>query len=335
MEYISKEWTAEEVAGALSASTHENSSALSKLISEIAETPAGDWSECPLCLDAPTAPVITSCRHVFCADCINEVFEQPTAHGTTEDDEEVEELGNSIACPVCRRKLGKADIHPFTPPKDKDAKLPPAEAIEEYKKTTTYVNLADSDDDDDDDGLPSPQKLLQGLKIKKEVNTQVHTVALPEVSQSKVIPPFDPEADEDFLEFFKKNSVDTVETRKEAHISDSWAELLACEWVPSTKLEALRKQLLEWRENYPEDKIIVFSQFVRALDLIERMLDDEGWQCTRYQGAMSLEEREASIREFEDNDNIPLMLTSLKCGGVGLNLTGSPKVAVDANDSCQ
>jgi SNF2 family DNA or RNA helicase len=37
---------------------------------------------------------------------------------------------------------------------------------------------------------------------------------------------------------------------------------------------------------------------------------------------MSLEQREASLRTFEEDGDVAVMLTSLKCGGVGLNLTG-------------
>src|SRR5204863_3964395 len=92
--------------------------------------------------------------------------------------------------------------------------------------------------------------------------------------------------------------------------------------IESTKLNQLRDQLAEWRGNHSEDKIIIFSQFVRALDLVERICDQEGWSCTRYQGDMSLDQREESLRTFEDDDDISIMLTSLKCGGVGLNLTG-------------
>jgi len=37
---------------------------------------------------------------------------------------------------------------------------------------------------------------------------------------------------------------------------------------------------------------------------------------------MSISQREESLRTFEDDNDVPIMLVSLKCGGVGLNLTG-------------
>lgn len=41
----------------------------------------------------------------------------------------------------------------------------------------------------------------------------------------------------------------------------------------------------------------------------------------RYQGDMSIANRDKAIRVFMLNDKARIMLMSLKCGGVGLNLT--------------
>lgn len=41
----------------------------------------------------------------------------------------------------------------------------------------------------------------------------------------------------------------------------------------------------------------------------------------RYQGSMNREERDKAVRVFMLSDKAPVMLMSLKCGGVGLNLT--------------
>src|ERR1700692_1206094 len=107
MEHINDQWTVDDVATSISTSDAkdpEQQSALTKLIDAIAGTPAGDWNECPLCLDQPTMPVMTTCRHVFCSECINGCFEMPTARGVVADDDDddadVEEVGQSIACPV-------------------------------------------------------------------------------------------------------------------------------------------------------------------------------------------------------------------------------------------
>ena len=311
--------------GAISKSNSDGqpSAALTKLIEDIAGTPAGDWNECPLCLDVPTMAVMTTCRHVFCSECINGVFEMPTARGVADDDDDddVEEVGESIACPVCRHKLSRQNIGNFVPPKSEEETIPPEEAIEIYKKLDW--NPLDASDDSDDESLPDLAEIFTKTQVKKETSVTT-AIATQQTNVREIIEIND---DEDLLEVFRNNPVPRTEANKRDRAtrgaSEHWAGILdANEMIESTKLKQLRDQLAEWRENHSEDKIIIFSQFVRALDLVEKICDQEGWLCARYQGDMSLDQREASLRTFEDDDDIPIMLTSLKCGGVGLNLTG-------------
>jgi hypothetical protein len=313
------------VKGAISNSNSdgEKSTALTKLIEDIAGTPAGDWNECPLCLDVPTMAVMTTCRHVFCSECINGVFEMPAARGVVDDDDgdDVEEVGESIACPVCRHKLSRENIGNFTPPKSKEESIPPEEAIEIYKNLDW--NPLDVSDDSDDESLPD----LAEMFSKTQAKNRTPTTATITSQQTKVQEIIEIDDDEDLLEVFRNNPVPRTERNKRdrstRNVSEHWAGILdQNEMIESTKLNQLRDQLAEWRENHSEDKIIIFSQFVRALDLVERICIQEGWSCARYQGDMSLDQREASLRTFEDDYDIPIMLTSLKCGGVGLNLTG-------------
>src|SRR5438045_327817 len=118
-------WTADDVKAAISTdgTNPEQSAMLTDLIQQIAITPVGDWAECPLCLDMPVNPVMTVCRHVFCEDCIYAVFDIPTARGVAngeeDEDNDIEELGEHVACPICRHKLSKTDIAKFIPPSAK------------------------------------------------------------------------------------------------------------------------------------------------------------------------------------------------------------------------
>jgi SNF2 family DNA or RNA helicase len=83
-------------------------------------------------------------------------------------------------------------------------------------------------------------------------------------------------------------------------------------------------------------KIIVFSQFVSYLDLCSIYLRRLGIEYRPYTGAMRQVEREDIVREFTGptaNANSPrVLLISLKCGGVGLNLTAASKVNIAFTD---
>ena len=68
-------------------------------------------------------------------------------------------------------------------------------------------------------------------------------------------------------------------------------------------------------------KTIVFSQFVKHLQIIRNYLDSKGIQYEVLTGQTSQKDRQTNIRSFKSNENIKLFLMTLKAGGVGLNLT--------------
>ncbi|RKO91765.1 P-loop containing nucleoside triphosphate hydrolase protein, partial [Blyttiomyces helicus] len=65
----------------------------------------------------------------------------------------------------------------------------------------------------------------------------------------------------------------------------------------------------------------VFSQFIGMLDLCEEAIKQKGYKFERFDGAMSATERNDAITRFRENPRITVLLVSLKCGSLGLNLT--------------
>lgn len=59
-----------------------------------------------------------------------------------------------------------------------------------------------------------------------------------------------------------------------------------------------------------------------------RACQDEGWAAEQYHGKMSLGARDKAIRNFADNSDIRIFLASMRCGGLGLNLTMASKVII-------
>ncbi|KAA8479194.1 helicase-like protein [Arcticibacter tournemirensis] len=66
-------------------------------------------------------------------------------------------------------------------------------------------------------------------------------------------------------------------------------------------------------------KVLVFSQFVKQLDIYRKYLDNERVPYAYLDGATK--NRGEVVEEFQKNSDIKLFLISLKAGGVGLNLT--------------
>jgi SNF2 family DNA or RNA helicase len=66
-------------------------------------------------------------------------------------------------------------------------------------------------------------------------------------------------------------------------------------------------------------KVLVFSQFVKQLEIYRNYFDSEGIRYAYLDG--STQNRGEVVEEFQKNNDIKLFLISLKAGGVGLNLT--------------
>ena len=83
------------------------------------------------------------------------------------------------------------------------------------------------------------------------------------------------------------------------------------------------------REQDPNFRAVVFSQFTTFLDIIQAALGRESLPYARFDGTMDLKKRQAAIKTFKDPngpDGRPrpmVLLISLKAGGVGLNLTNA------------
>ena len=91
------------------------------------------------------------------------------------------------------------------------------------------------------------------------------------------------------------------------------------------KGSAKRARLLELLEELVAEgrKVLVFSQFVEMLKLIERDVRERDWDYALLTG--KTKNREAQIEKFQRADT-PIFLISLKAGGTGLNLTAADTV---------
>lgn len=77
-----------------------------------------------------------------------------------------------------------------------------------------------------------------------------------------------------------------------------------------------------------QHKVIVFSQFTSMLNIIEPFLHKERLKFTRYDGSMRNDNREASLERLRTDPKTRILLCSLKCGSLGLNLTAASRVVI-------
>lgn len=86
--------------------------------------------------------------------------------------------------------------------------------------------------------------------------------------------------------------------------------------------------LRELIPNYINDghKILIFSQYVKVLKLIEGILADMGLRYYIITGDTKAEDRLKYSNRFNASDEVKVFLVSLKAGGTGLNLVGADVV---------
>ena len=94
---------------------------------------------------------------------------------------------------------------------------------------------------------------------------------------------------------------------------------------PSTKIKHLLKILHQESKTH---KFIVFSQFTSMLDLVEPFLKKDRFQFARYDGSMRNDLREDSLNKLRNDPRCRILLCSLKCGSLGLNLTAASRVVI-------
>jgi superfamily II DNA or RNA helicase len=93
--------------------------------------------------------------------------------------------------------------------------------------------------------------------------------------------------------------------------------------VPSAKLEAFMALVEELRAE--GHKALVFSQFTKHLDIVERALERADLRVIRLDGSTPAARRGALVDAFQSGE-ADLFLISLKAGGTGLNLTAANHV---------
>ncbi|WP_138481286.1 DEAD/DEAH box helicase [Dyadobacter bucti] len=73
-------------------------------------------------------------------------------------------------------------------------------------------------------------------------------------------------------------------------------------------------------------KILIFSQYIKHLDLFRQYLDERKITYAYLDG--STRDRQEQVETFQHDDNIKIFLISLKAGGLGLNLTAADYVFI-------
>ncbi|KAL9604861.1 MAG: hypothetical protein Q9219_000309 [cf. Caloplaca sp. 3 TL-2023] len=98
------------------------------------------------------------------------------------------------------------------------------------------------------------------------------------------------------------------------------------EWMDSGKVTKLAGLLSGFKEN--GDRVLVFSQFVMVMDILEDVMETLGMRFFRLDGQTRIDERQDMIDQFYADEDITVFLLSTKAGGAGINLACANKVVI-------
>lgn len=94
----------------------------------------------------------------------------------------------------------------------------------------------------------------------------------------------------------------------------------------SGKFKHLDKLLPEMRAG--GHRVLIFSQFVMVLDLVEMYLNHKGYKFVRLDGSTAVSDRQILIEQYTDDEDIFIFLLSTKAGGLGINLTKADRAII-------
>lgn len=97
-------------------------------------------------------------------------------------------------------------------------------------------------------------------------------------------------------------------------------------WMESGKVVKLAELLLRFKAN--GDRILVFSQFVMVLDILEAVMEQLEMAFFRLDGNTKTDERQDMIDQFYKEEDITVFLLSTGAGGTGINLACANKVII-------
>ncbi|KAL8682172.1 MAG: hypothetical protein Q9186_001793 [Xanthomendoza sp. 1 TL-2023] len=98
------------------------------------------------------------------------------------------------------------------------------------------------------------------------------------------------------------------------------------EWMDSGKVSKLAELLIKFKAN--GDRVLIFSQFVMVMEILEDVMETLGMRFFRLDGSTKIEERQDMIDQFYSDEAITVFLLSTKAGGAGINLACANKIVI-------
>ncbi|KAI8949067.1 P-loop containing nucleoside triphosphate hydrolase protein [Xylaria longipes] len=98
--------------------------------------------------------------------------------------------------------------------------------------------------------------------------------------------------------------------------------------TPSTKTNAAIDIVKGWQNEAPDDKIVIFTEWIVTAKVLGRMLNRANIDFVYYTGHIPVKSRDKNLEDFKDNPGIKVMVSTMAAGNVGLNITVANRMII-------
>lgn len=99
------------------------------------------------------------------------------------------------------------------------------------------------------------------------------------------------------------------------------------DWKSSGKMLVLKQILSHWKSN--GNRVLLFTQGIMMLDILERFVNSEGYSYLRMDGTTNIGIRASLIKRFNNpKSGVFVFLLTTRVGGLGVNLIGADRIVI-------
>ncbi|KAI7715894.1 hypothetical protein KC353_g5752 [Hortaea werneckii] len=309
--------------------------------------------DCSICFDAAPDPAIfIPCGHDACLECFSRITDSSNAIAAGADEGD----GAAARCPTCRGPIHKKKI---TDLKNFKRVHQPELLTEDERKEMDILDDDDKkDNEDDESGSESESETesdddnaddvdergnLRGFVIANDDDEADSSNAGPsDAAGNKARSRKASGKSKKGKKSKKAKGKEKAKAKKNVTLADlktlgarnatarkKYLRQLRETWVSSAKIEKTLEILTAIMDVKIEgEKVLIFSQWTTLLDLLEIPIDERGWGYRRYDGSMNAKLREDAVDDFRSQQDVRIMLVSLKAGNAGLNLNMASQVII-------
>ncbi|KAF7988961.1 hypothetical protein HCN44_007271 [Aphidius gifuensis] len=97
-------------------------------------------------------------------------------------------------------------------------------------------------------------------------------------------------------------------------------------WKKSGKMTVVRSLLKIWKRQ--KHRAVIFTQSRQMMHVLENLVQQENYKYIRLDGTTPMSERQTCIRNFNENEDYFVFISTTRVGGLGINLTGADRVII-------